>query len=508
LLKLIQKANYQELKAIRTAIKQFVIVFALLLAVITGCSILQESAKCDTTTNILIDLDTVLTNVSHHPIGINVNFFMDSDYFGPKRSTVDALKAMGVKYLRYPGGEKSDMYLWSVPPYDKPQPTMARTGKGAVRGREPMLENYATFKYDVLDFDEFMQMCREVGAEPVIVVAADEYLNDYPEGCTITEIDKLIEAATEWVRYANIKKKYNVKYWMIGNETWHPANSKETPEIYVKDLIAFSKAMKAVDPTIKIIPNGKGLQWWKKILPAVSDHIDGLCVSNYAVASYDISYEIYRDSLVDLMIEVNAAAEAIGKFVPDPRKEEFKIIVAEYGPFDWKGKWPHINDMGHALASFEMTGEQLKHPKVEFSLFWNTRWIKKLKQQDQTWDTLDKNGNFNATGYALALWGNFLSSKMVYTSATVRIRTFASYDAEKKQLYVYAINKSDNEEKINLNVKGGSVDSIVQRWELAGKDPKDTDPVFRKIESASLSADPLILVVPGVSISVIEYKLK
>jgi len=164
--------------------------------------------------------------------------------------------------------------------------------------------------------------------------------------------------------------------------------------------------------------------------------------------------------------------------------------------------------MGHALASFEMTGEQLKHPKVEFSLFWNTRWIKNLKQQDQTWDTLDKNGNFNATGYALALWGNFLSSKMVYTSATVGIRTFAGYDAEKKQLYVYTINKSGNEEKINLNVKGGSVDSIVQRWELAGKDPKDTDPVFRKIESASLSTDPLILVVPGMSISVIEYKLK
>jgi alpha-L-arabinofuranosidase len=155
----------------------------------------------------------VLNDVSHHPVGINLDYFMDDDaYLNPKRRTADALKAMGVKYLRYPGGNKSDFYFFSKPPYEKAEPALARTGKGATGGRGKMLtNNYTEFKYDVLDFDEFIQMCREVGAEPVVVVAADEYLVDYPEGSTWSTKEQLLQHAVEWVRYANLKKKYNVK---------------------------------------------------------------------------------------------------------------------------------------------------------------------------------------------------------------------------------------------------------------------------------------------------------
>ncbi|MHC4159942.1 MAG: hypothetical protein ACYSSO_12780, partial [Planctomycetota bacterium] len=169
----------------RTAIKQSVIVFALLPVVVTGCSTYEGPTivppKFDVPTNIMVNVDAIMADVSHDPIGINVNFYMDGEgHFSPKRSIVDALKAMGVKWLRYPGGEKSDLTLWSVPPYDKPRPQMARTGEGCVTDRADILDNYSTFKYDVLDFDEFIQMCREVGTEPIIVVAADGYLGDYP----------------------------------------------------------------------------------------------------------------------------------------------------------------------------------------------------------------------------------------------------------------------------------------------------------------------------------------
>ncbi|UCE99106.1 MAG: hypothetical protein JSV82_07975 [Planctomycetota bacterium] len=488
-------------------------IFILLPVIITGYCVAREPNnpewKRPFFANIMVNTDAVLTDVSHRPIGINVNLFMDSDYFGPKRSTVDALKAMGVKWLRYPGGEKSDMYLWSVPPFDKAQPTMARTGKGAVRGREPMLDNYATFKYDVLDFDEFMQMCREVGAEPVIGVAADEYLRDYPEGCTVTDRETLITTAAEWVRYANIKKKYNVKYWIIGNETWHPENKKSTQEIYAKDVVDFAKAMKAVDPTIKIFPNGHTVKWWETVLGVTLEFVDGVSISCYPLWGLEGGYDAYRQMLpTNTMGPVYAAAKGIEKFVPDERKEDFKIIVNEYGPFDWISMWPLTNDMGHAIACFEMTGEMLKHPRVLCSQFWNTRWIENLEGKNQPWDALDKDGNFNPTGHALAIWGNFLAKKMVYTSSSiVRIRTFASYDAERKQLYVYIINKSEDEEEAVLHIEGGIVNKVVQRWELVGKDDSDTAPAWRKKESTSAS-DPLILVVPGVSISVIEYKLK
>ncbi len=494
----------------KTSIKAPATILILSLAIIAGCAAIQDvtPAKPAAATNIMINTDAVLADVSHNPIGINVNCYMDGEgHFSPKRSTVDALKAMGVKWLRYPGGEKSDMYLWSVPPYDKPRPKMARTGEGCVTDRWSILDNYSTFKYDVLDFDEFVEMCRRVGAEPIIVVAADCYLADYPEHCTFTDRETFIETAVAWVRYSNIKKRYNIKYWMIGNESWHPDNENSTPQIYAQDVIDFSKAMKAVDPTIKIIPNGSSFEWWEAVLPAVVDHVDAVCLSNYPIWNYKEGYKTYRDNAPDFIGRIHDAARAIEKFVPDERKDNFKIIVAEYGPFDWSGKWPHINDMGHALVNFEMAGQQLNHPKVESLLLWNTRWIWTLENENQIWDALDKEGNFNPTGYTVAIWGNFLASRMVYTTSTIRIRTFASYDPAKKQLYVYIINKSENREAVILDVQGASIHSVVQRWQLVGKDASDTDPVWQKNESVSAS-DSLSLTVPGTSITVTEYKLK
>lgn len=60
--------------------------------------------------------DSIINDVSNHPVGINLNFFMDGGRFpNANHSVKEALKKMGVKYLRYSGGEKSDLYLFSVP---------------------------------------------------------------------------------------------------------------------------------------------------------------------------------------------------------------------------------------------------------------------------------------------------------------------------------------------------------------------------------------------------------
>jgi alpha-L-arabinofuranosidase len=481
-------------------VKGVLAVFSCLLLGAGGCG----------TTRIVVELDVVLSDVSHHPIGINVDYFMDDDaYLQPKaRSTTDALRDMGMKYLRYPGGNKSDFYFFSVEPYERSEPTLARTGKEAVGGsRMKALVDNREFKYDVLDFDEFMEMCRAIDGVPVICVAADEYLVDYPEGCTWSDRETLIKHAVEWVRYANIKKRYGVKYWMIGNETWHQQNENSTPEIYARDVVDFSRAMKAVDPSIKIIANGRKTDWWQRVLPICVKDIDYLTVSNYPVRDYKKGYLTYRDNVTDLLREVNVALDAIEKFTSGEDRERLKLTVAEYGSMDWAKSWPHINNMGHNLASFEMTGEQLKLPKLEFSCFWNTRWIHNKEREDSIFDALDRDGNFNANGYGLAIWGNFLAPKMVRTSSTVRVRSFGSYDPEKKQLFVYIVNKSKGQEAVSLNLSGYAVDSVVRRWEQVGEGPEDTEPVWRENRSG-LDASSLEFVVPGTSITIIEYKLR
>jgi alpha-L-arabinofuranosidase len=450
--------------------------------------------------------DSLLADVHHHPIGINLDYFMDGDrYSNPSRSVTDALKEMGVKYLRYPGGDKSDLNLFSSPPYEKAQPLLARTGKGAVDDYERILKNHREFKFDVLDFDEFMTMCRNIHAEPVVTVPADSYLKKYPPGCTFTGRAALIKHAVEWVRYANIKKHYGVKYWMIGNECWHSNNPNSTAAIYATDVLDFSRAMKAVDPTIAVIPNGNSTDDFKTLIKIAGNNIDYLCVSNYPVYNYHAGYLTYRDTLHYLMDPVDRASKAIEEEADDAQKKKLKLIVAEYGPFDWGNKWPHMNDMGHTLANFEMTGEQLIRPEIAFSCFWNTRWIDNDSIENSVFDALDKNGGFNANGYGLMIWGKYLGDKMIKTTSTLHLRTYASYTPELGKMYVYLINKSDSLKSIRVEMNNRRLVSVVQAWELYGKHPDDCDPVWQQMEIKDPDEH---LLIKGTSVTVIEYKVK
>jgi alpha-L-arabinofuranosidase len=474
-------------------------ILLILMVLISSCH------KKEAPITIMVYPDSVLNDVSNHPVGINVDYFMDDDnYLKPAIRTDDALKAIGVKFLRYPGGNKSDLYLFSVPPYKKSQPTLARTGKGAI-DYERVVKDYKEYRFDVLDFDEFIGICREVGAEPLIVVAADEYLVKYPEGSTWTNREGLIKNAVEWVRYANIKKGYNVKYWMIGNECWHNNNENSSAEIYAKDVVDFSIAMKAVDPSIFVIPNGNSVEFFKDVLTIASGHIDYLCLSNYPVFNYTAGYVSYRDTLKDLMGPVKRALTAISNYASEEDKKKLKLLVVEYGPFDWAYKWPMINDMGHNLCNFEMTGEQLKMPEIEFSCFWNTRWIENDTIENSVFDALDKNGNFNANGLGLMIWGNWLGKKMVSTTGTLHIRSFASYSPDENSLYIYLLNKNQKPANIKVIIEGYKTDMVEKAAQLTGTGPDDVDPVWNNNLSIS-KRDLRNLELPGTSISVVKLK--
>lgn len=451
--------------------------------------------------------DSVLNDVSNHPVGINLDYFTDDDkYLKPTRRTADALKAMGVKYLRYPGGNKSDFYFFSKPPYEKSEPTLARTGPDATGGRGKMFHDFKEFKFDVLDFDEFISLCREIGAEPVVVVAADEYLVDYPVGNLSSTRKQLLDHAVEWVRYSNIKKNYHVKYWLIGNESWGPENKNSTSEIYANDVVDFSKAMKAVDPSIHIVPNGNSDQFWKSVLTIGARYIDDICISNYPVYNYQAGFATYRDTIQNLMGPVQTALKAIDKYASIEDQKKLKLIIAEYGPFDWGKKWPFINNMGYNLANFEITGDQLLEPRIEFSCFWNTRWIDNDSIENSLYDALDKNGNFNANGLGLMIWGNFLGDKMVKTSSpSINVRTFSSFIPKEKRLYVYLMNTADKPKEIKLKIQGYAAKTINQVWELVGTGPDDTKPLWRQVTNPENNGN---LLLNGTSIQVIEFRLK
>lgn len=107
------------------------------------------------------------------------------------------------------------------------------------------------------------------------------------------------EKAAELVRYANIEKGYNIRFWTIGNE---PSlydgyvNTTYNTEIFNREWRAFAEAMRAVDPNIQLLgpeihqfsgyPDGTpkdsaGRDWMIEFLKANGDLVDIVSFHRY-----------------------------------------------------------------------------------------------------------------------------------------------------------------------------------------------------------------------------------
>lgn len=95
-----------------------------------------------------------------------------------------------------------------------------------------------------------------MGWEPLITVNTtlagrhDERFRINPT--RVESIRKGAAYAAKWVEHANIKKKLGVRYWEIGNEVWVWMKEDEYP-VHVRE---YARAMRKVDPSIKIIACG------------------------------------------------------------------------------------------------------------------------------------------------------------------------------------------------------------------------------------------------------------
>jgi len=466
------------------------------------------------TDNVSVDVQRVLADVSSSPLGINTDFFVDDDANRTAQRTLDqAITEMSVKYLRYPGGEKSDGYLWSVAPYDRSQPTLARwaTGDWPQNQEWPSYDRALvktdghTLVKDPFDFDEFMRLARTVNGEPVLVVAYDSMYKPAQAGGVAPSRAQLLENARQWVWYANVIKGYNVKYWEIGNESYLPGYNSDyiSAHTYAQDVTEFSHVMKSVDPSIKILANGNDSEWWRTVLTEAGPAIDLISVHNYPPYGWG-SYDYYRTHTVDLMSAVHVAGQAIDTFAAPDDGRRIKIAVTEMNSADWSGAWAPDNNMGHALVLFDTIGQQLTDPRIAFSQLWNTRWVTADSQTSPSlWDALDRNNYLQATGRAMSIWGQFLLDQMVATSSTDMVATFATHSPDGR-LNVFVINKDTAPRTANISISNYNPQPAVNRWIFTGSGPDDTAPALAPAEALAVDGSHLFLTLDPVSITVLQ----
>ena len=186
----------------------------------------------------------------------------------------EKIKLVKPAFIRWPGGNVAQDYHWSwgVGPRDERVTWTNLSWKN-----EPEPSDFGT--------DEFVAFARSVGAEPSITV------NVEGRGATVEE-------AAAWVEYCNgpATSKYGamraanghpapfaVKFWEIGNEIWGDwVRGHSDADTYAHNYSRYAKAMRAIDPSIKLIAVGDNdMKWNRTVLRAVGDQIDYLAVHHY-----------------------------------------------------------------------------------------------------------------------------------------------------------------------------------------------------------------------------------
>ncbi len=193
---------------------------------------------------------------------------------GVRRDVFEKISLLKPAFIRWPGGNVAQDYrwMWGIGPRDE-----RVTWSNLSWKNEPEPGDFGT--------DEFVAFARGVGAEPSITV------NVEGRGATVEE-------AAAWVEYCNgpATSKYGamraanghpapfgVKLWEVGNEIWgNWVRGHSDAETYARNYNRYAKAMRAVDPSIKLIAVGDNdMKWNRTVLRAAGSNIDYLAIHHY-----------------------------------------------------------------------------------------------------------------------------------------------------------------------------------------------------------------------------------
>jgi alpha-N-arabinofuranosidase len=193
---------------------------------------------------------------------------------GVRADVFDKIKRLKPAFIRWPGGNVAQDYrwMWGIGPRDERVTWTNLSWKN-----EPEPSDFGT--------DEFVMFARALGAEPSITV------NVEGRGATASE-------AAAWVEYCNgpstskygamraangHAKPFGVKFWEVGNEIWGDwVRGHSDAETYARNYNRYAQAMRAVDPSIKVIAVGDNdMNWNRTVLREAGRDIDYLAIHHY-----------------------------------------------------------------------------------------------------------------------------------------------------------------------------------------------------------------------------------
>ena len=353
------------------------------------------------------------------------------------------IRELGPVFLRLPGGSWGDGTLWNgngvrhgndvdytrldpkpYSPWSAPWGTWnidySAYAPGFLVDVKPnakprMLSTQWHGNVDVKTMHDF---ARDAGGQPFVIVNAG----------TGSPRD-----AAEWVRWANLEMHYGVRYWEVGNElggSWEaghflPDGSELNGEIFSRRYEEFARAMKAVDPTIKV----GCMDWLEDVLKRCGDQLDFFSIHAYPTGIGTGPGSMTDDELFAKLDEVRRTMEETKATIRRVRPYREGKIEIDYSEWDmgradirgalWHAGW--VGEMFRWGADFAMQWDAFHmmihaKPSVRRSIYW-----------------------------AFWLWSRCMGNTLVASQVTGDARLAAYATLSKDGLSVMVINQSAGE---------------------------------------------------------------
>jgi len=375
---------------------------------------------------------------------------------GMRADTLAVLKELAAPVYRWPGGNFVSGYNW-------------RDGIGD-RDRRPPRKNPAWKGVEHNDFglDEFMAFCRLLGAEPYIAVnsglgdaqSAVEELQ-YANGGADTPMGKL--------RAANgHAEPYGVKWWGIGNEMYGNWQLGHMPiEEYVRKHNQFAEAMRAVDPSIRLVAVGEAGKWSEAMMRQCADHMDLVSEHFYVGEKPDLAAHVRQ-----VPDQIRGKADAHRRYrreLESLQGKDIRIAMDEWNY--WYG--PHLyGEIGtryflkDALGIAAGIHEYARQSDIVFMANYaqTVNVIGCIK-------TTKTAAAFDTTGLVLALYRKHFGTLPVAATATAPLDAAAAFSEDRKTLTLAVVNASLEKADVALEIQGAQLTGAGRRWEITGPGP-------------------------------------
>ena len=394
--------------------------------------------------------------------------------------------------IRWPGGCFASPYRW-------------KDGIGPQHKRGPHPKSMWDDK-EVNSFgtDEFIGMCRRVGAEPLIVVniGTRQWNRDVLD-------NDFLQEALDWIEYCNgpsdskwgkvraangHPEPYGVKYWEIDNETWHMG-----AEAYAAAVNRFGSAMRKADPSITLLACGSGgynQDWNRTIINQSGKSFDYISTHHYEGPNNYASGPPRDEAFYRELKKIIDAG-------PNP---DMKVYCSEWNAqsTDWRtGLY-----CGGILNVFERCGDFLEigGPALFLRHVSASAW-------DNAFINFDHRTWFPAPNYVvMKLWRkHYAPHRIAVDGETGSLNVVATKSEDGETLYFKAVNPTKEAVAVTLKVGSGAIGEssmqLVAPGDLSARNTlDDRDAVSPRSAQVTTDGRTVRFVLAPISCGVVEVR--